>query len=149
MKKNSIIFLMACLVFLNLAGFVLADWTGCVGTDCTSAPPTGPIPPISPPPPPAGFGVSIPNPLCLPGSATCVNDFPTLIKDITAYISGVIGSLAVIIFIWAGILFVTSSGNEAQLGKAKKALLYAVVGSAIALAGAGLVAVIQAVIPVP
>ncbi len=129
MLKNGVVFLVACVLALGLAGTVFAD--------------------TAPSSPGSSFGITIPNPLCLSGSSGCINDFPTLIKQITKYISGIVGSLAVIIFIWAGILFVTSAGNEAQLTKAKKALLYGVIGAGIALAGAGLVAVINAVLGVP
>ncbi len=80
---------------------------------------------------------SLPNPL---GS---VGDLPTLIKNIADFVFKLAGFLAIVMFVLAGILFLTSAGNEEQIGKAKKALLYAAVGLAIALAGAGLVALIR------
>lgn len=91
--------------------------------------------------------IALPNPLCPGGGgAGCISSFPDLISAITTYISAVIGSLAVVMFIWAGILFLTSAGNEGRLGSARKALWWAVIGTAIALAGAGLVAVIRYII---
>jgi hypothetical protein len=81
-------------------------------------------------------------------TAPCINDFPSLIAKISSYIIGVIGSLAVIMIIWAGILFVTAGANPSNVEKAKKVLLYAIIGIAISLAGAGLVAVIKAVLNV-
>ncbi len=86
------------------------------------------------------FAQTLPNPL---GN---VGDFPTLINNIVIYVSGVIGGLAVIMFVWAGILFLTSAGNEGQLTKARKALLYAVIGLAIALVGGGLITFIKNII---
>ena len=92
--------------------------------------------------------VSLPNPLCPQGSGNpgCVDSFPTLIAQLTTYVTTIIGALAVLMFVWAGILFVTSAGNEERLGKAKKAMLWAVIGVAVSLAGAGLVLVVRNVI---
>lgn len=96
----------------------------------------------------AAAAISLPNPLCPngAGSSGCVDSLPTLIQNITNYIFGVIGALAVLMFVWAGILFVSSGGNPGQITKARHALIYAVIGAAIALAGTGLVAVIREVI---
>ncbi len=91
------------------------------------------------------FAITLTNPL----SGSGVNSFPELIKAITKFITGIIASLAIIMFVWAGILFVTSGGNEGRLSTAKKALMYAVIGTAIALAGEGLILVITAVIGPP
>ncbi len=96
----------------------------------------------------AGFvaaDITIPNPLAGGG----VTDFPTLITKITEYVTTIIASLTVLVLVWAGILFVTSGGNEARLTKAKHALTYAVIGAAIALAATGLIAVIKAVVGPP
>lgn len=95
--------------------------------------------------------ITLPNPLCLggPGSPGCVDSFAVLIEKITDYILTVIEILAVLMFVWAGILFVTSGGNPGQITKARNALMYAVIGAIIALAGKGLIVVIKAVIGVP
>lgn len=93
--------------------------------------------------------VTLPNPLCPgggPNSPTCTNDFQELIRKITDSILILIGGLAALMFIWAGILFVTSAGNEGRLGSAKKALWWAIIGTAIALTGKGLVIAITAII---
>lgn len=83
--------------------------------------------------------IALPNPLN-------TSSFQELIEKITYYISSVVGGLAVIVFIWAGILFLTSGGSETQLSKAKKALFYAAIGLAIALAASGLIVTIKYVI---
>ena len=49
-------------------------------------------------------------------------------------------------FLWAGILFLTSAGNEQRITSAKKAVFYAIIGLAIALSGAGLIALVQVII---
>ena len=91
--------------------------------------------------------VTLPNPLCPSGSGSqgCIDSFPSLIQTITNYITTLITAIVVIVFIWAGILFVTSGGSEQKISTAKKMLLWAVIGTGIALAGQGLVAVITAV----
>ncbi|OGZ63272.1 MAG: hypothetical protein A3C58_00240 [Candidatus Staskawiczbacteria bacterium RIFCSPHIGHO2_02_FULL_34_10] len=86
--------------------------------------------------------ISLINPL---GS---VNSFTALIVIITTFINGIIASLAVLMFVIAGIFFVTSAGNPEKIGRAKKIAIYAVIGSAIALAGGGLITVIKTIIGV-
>lgn len=96
----------------------------------------------------AGPVINLPNPLCAAGGS-CVNDIPTLITKVTQYVLTFIGALAVLVLVWAGILFLTSAGNEGQVGKARKALLWAVIGLAIALAGTGLIALVSEIIGAP
>jgi hypothetical protein len=51
--------------------------------------------------------------------------------------------LAFIFILYAGILYITSSGNPEQAEKAKKAVAYAVIGIFVAVAALGLVSVIK------
>ncbi|MEK7664186.1 MAG: pilin [Patescibacteria group bacterium] len=103
-----------------------------------------------------GNSIRLPNPLCLAGSSnpcvpslTCICGFPDLITRIAGYIFTLIAGLAVIMFLWAGILFVTSAGSEQKVASAKRVLWWAVIGTGIAIAGKGLVAVITAVVGAP
>lgn len=96
--------------------------------------------------------ISLPNPLCpvmanpcVP-SATCVCGFGDLIARITSYISTIIGILAVLMFVIAGIYFVISAGNPEKVKKARDIAIWAAIGVAISLAGTGLVALVRAVI---
>ena len=84
--------------------------------------------------------------IVLPNPLGNTSDFPTLIDKIATYIAGFIASLAVIMIIWAGILFITSGGSEHQVSKAKRALIYAAIGLAIAIAGKGLITLITFII---
>src|SRR5581483_3169031 len=77
-------------------------------------------------------GLVLPNPLCL-GGGTCIDSLGALIASITAFVSTVVGSLAVLMFVVSGIYFVTSAGNPGKIDQAKKIALYAAIGSAIAL----------------
>ncbi len=119
--KKSLIFLLVCIGLLSVSGLALADT------------------------------ITLPNPLCLggPGSAGCVDSIQLLIKKITDFVSDIIGILAVLMFVIAGIMFVISSGNPEKIGTAKKMAIYAAWGVAIALAGKALVQIITAVIGAP
>jgi len=90
--------------------------------------------------PTAVGAISLPNPL---GDT---DTFEELVTNITNYVFGVIGALAILMFVWSGILFVISAGSEEKIGKAKKTAIYAAIGAAIAIAGAGLVATIRQVL---
>jgi len=81
--------------------------------------------------------VNLPNPL-----GTGISSFTGLLSSIATYIFGIVGALAVIMFIWAGILYLTSGMNPGNVQKANKAVLYAIIGLAIAIAGVGLIQLI-------
>ena len=49
-------------------------------------------------------------------------------------------------FVVAGILFVSSAGDPTRVTKAKNALLYAIIGLTVALAGEGLIQLIKLII---
>ena len=54
----------------------------------------------------------------------------------------IVGILGVIGFVIAGIIYLTAAGDEDQIGKGKKAMIYSIIGVIVALLG---VVVIQAV----
>ena len=83
--------------------------------------------------------ITLPNPLA-------VDNFTDLIANIVTYITGLIAGIAVLVFIWAGILYLTSGANPSNIQKANKAVLYAIIGLGIALAGTGLIVLIQTII---
>jgi len=84
--------------------------------------------------------------IILPNPLGNVNNFTTLFDNVAKYIFGLVGVLAVVMIIWAAILFLTSAGKEQQITAAKKALFYAVVGLAIALSGTGLIGLVKYII---
>lgn len=100
----------------------------------------------------AGGVITLPNPLCpnmqnpCVSSPTCICNFNDLIARISQFIFTIIGALAVLMFLIAGIMFVISAGNPEKIGTAKKIAIYAAIGLAIALAGNGLIQVVQEVI---
>lgn len=119
--KKILIFFLVFTSFLGIAGLALADT------------------------------ITLPNPLCPggPGSVGCIDSIPLLIEKITLFVRNVIGGVAILMFVIAGILFVVSAGNPGKIETAKKMAIYAAWGVAIALAGTALVQVIKAVIGAP
>ena len=75
------------------------------------------------------FGSSIANPLGPTGPQT-IPDFIKVIINIVLVVGIPIVALAII---YTGFLFVTAQGNTEKLGKAKKALVYTLLGAAILL----------------
>jgi len=70
-------------------------------------------------------------------------DFKRLIAGITAAVAGLIGGIATIMFLIAGIYFLTSAGDPGRLETAKSCLKYAIIGTVIALSAGAIVAEIQ------
>lgn len=96
--------------------------------------------------------ITLPNPLCLngrPAGAPCIDSFTGVISAITTFISNIIGAVAVLVFLIAGILFVISGGSPEKISQARRMAIYAAIGVAIALAGKGLVEVIATLVPPP
>ncbi len=60
-----------------------------------------------------------------------VNDFVLLAKKVSDIILGLSGSLALLAFIYGGVMFLISSGNNEQISKAKSILMGAVIGLVI------------------
>jgi TRAP-type C4-dicarboxylate transport system permease small subunit len=56
-------------------------------------------------------------------------------NNIMYWLLGFVGVLGVIAFVISGILYLTSAGDDEQIGKAKKAMVYAIVGIIVALIG--------------
>ncbi|MEK7648162.1 MAG: hypothetical protein AAB384_03990 [Patescibacteria group bacterium] len=56
------------------------------------------------------------------------NDLRETIGEIVRVVLGFLGLLAVLLVLWAGFLWMTATGNEDQIGKAKGILISAVIG---------------------
>jgi len=90
-----------------------------------------------------GQSVTLTNPL---GET---NTFAKLLDNIITGVAGVVASLATIMIIIAGILYLTSAGSPERINTAKKALIYAIVGIVIALSAGAIAIVIKTAIGVP
>ncbi len=57
----------------------------------------------------------------------------TAISRITQFVFGVLLAVSILFIILAGFYFVTASGNDEQINKARSMLMYAVIGIVVAL----------------
>lgn len=73
-----------------------------------------------------GDTVVLPNPITC-GDATC------LISQVIRYILGTIAIIATLMFVWGGVMMLTSGGNAEQVKRAKETLVWAAIGVAIIL----------------
>ena len=63
------------------------------------------------------------------GSAADPSDkLKTLAKDVTNWITIVVGALAVIMIIIGGFRYITSGGDSGKVGSAKNTIIYAIIG---------------------
>ncbi len=70
----------------------------------------------------------------------------TVLNNLANWIFSLAIVLAVIMIIWAGVLFMTASGSEEKITKARKALIWSLVGVAIAIVSKGIVYLVQSFI---
>lgn len=80
-------------------------------------------------PPNSGYNILIPNPL-IGGTNNLYSFISLVINNVLMPLGGVV---VVIYIIYSGFLFVTARGNETKLATAKRAFMYAVIGTAILL----------------
>lgn len=69
-----------------------------------------------------------------------------ILDSITTKVAEIIGPVAGIMFIVAGVFYLTSAGNPGRIETAKTCLIYAVVGTAIALSAGAISAAITSTI---
>lgn len=69
-------------------------------------------------------------------------DVPTLIGNILSIIIGVIGAIALVVFIYGGFLLMTSAGEQGAIKKGKDAMVYAVLGLVIIFSARAILAFI-------
>lgn len=59
----------------------------------------------------------------------------SIIGNLMGWLLALVGMIAIIGFVIAGILYLTSAGDEEQIERAKKAMLYSIIGVVVALIG--------------
>ena len=79
------------------------------------------------------------------GSITNTSDLVQKIMDLVAWIAWFVGLMAVLMGLYAGVLFITAAGNAETITKARSILLYAIVGIAVAVLAFSLVAISKSV----
>jgi len=79
------------------------------------------------------------------GNITNTDTLVGVIMGLVNWIAWFVGLLAVLMGLYAGILFITAGGNAETVTKARNILLYAIVGIAVAILAFSLVAISQSV----
>lgn len=65
-----------------------------------------------------------------------------IVVKISRLLFFIAGGLAILIIIWAGIMYMTAAGDETRAKKAKQILLYGIIGTAIVAASGYIIAMI-------
>ncbi len=60
-------------------------------------------------------------------------DTTAVIYNVLLGIWPIFGAVAILMFIWAGFLFLTAQGDPTKISSAKKALMWGIIGTAVAL----------------
>ena len=79
------------------------------------------------------------------GPIASTSDLVQKIMDLVAWVAWFVGLMAVLMGLYAGILFITAAGNPETVVKARNILLYAIVGIAVAVLAFSLVAISKSV----
>lgn len=87
---------------------------------------------------PVASALALPDPEVDP-SGTGEGSLRVVVVQMVDYFLGFLGLLAVIMVIYGGVLYVTAGGKEEQSNKAKKVIMFAVIGLIIILLSYALV----------
>jgi len=60
-------------------------------------------------------------------------DFNVMIENAASFLTGIAGSISVVILIYGGIMFATAAGNDDKIRKSKKTMVGAAIGLTISL----------------
>ncbi len=77
---------------------------------------------------------------------TWINDILTHLLDIVVW--PIFAAASVLIFIWAGFLFLTAQGEPSKIAAARKAFLWASIGIAVAIVGFSATNIISSILGV-
>ncbi|MBU1178112.1 pilin [Patescibacteria group bacterium] len=59
---------------------------------------------------------------------TSSRDLPEVVGNIIQWVLGIVGIVLLVMFVYGGVLYATSAGNEDKVDTAKKVMLYAIIG---------------------
>ena len=92
---------------------------------------------------PPGFTLDDPGEV---GAIQDQGDLVDIIIRLIEWIAWIVGLLAVLMGLYAGILFITAGGDSGKVETARNILLYAIVGIVVAIIAFGLVAISKSII---
>ncbi len=71
------------------------------------------------------------------------DNFAELIEDIIEWLVSIGMVIAVVMIVYSGFLFMVSGGSEEKVTKAKRTLIWSLIGLAVLLVGRGWISIIQ------
>ena len=80
------------------------------------------------------------------GSITTTGDLVTKIMDLINWVAWFVGLAAVVMGLYAGILFITAAGDATKVTTARNILLYSIVGIAVAVLAFSIISIVKAFI---
>jgi len=89
-----------------------------------------------------GFGSTADSPTAISTATGGQTSFRSLALTIVNFFLTFLGLIAVVMIIYGGFLYVTAAGNQEHIEKAKKIIIYAVVGILVILASYAIVSTI-------
>lgn len=93
-----------------------------------------------------GFSLSVFAVTTVPTNVTSISAVITIINTLANWVFSILLALAVIMLLLAAFNWLTSGGSDDKVSSARKMLIWALVGIAVALAAKGLVMIITALI---
>ncbi len=85
------------------------------------------------------FAQKLDDPIGLSGN----NPIPQFITRISGYVFAIAGPLAILMGIWAAVLFITAAGDPGKVKQGKATLTWAVIGLAVVLLANSMVNIVQ------
>jgi len=83
---------------------------------------------------PAGSAMaSVPNPCDLDPTKCPNKPLELIIMEIISWVVGILGLVAVVVIIYGGVRYMTSTGDSGKVKDAKNTILYGIIGLAIAV----------------
>jgi len=70
-------------------------------------------------------------------------NFAELVSRIAAWVFNIAIALATVVFLWGGLQFLVSGGNEQKVAQAKRTMLWAAIGLGVCLIGSGFTQLIR------
>jgi hypothetical protein len=93
----------------------------------------------------AGPIIGFTNPIC-PSGGGC--DIPTIIGNVIRAVLGIVGSLALLMFVYAGIRWMMAGGNQERIKKAKDIMVWTALGLVVIFASYAIVTFVLAAVGV-
>ena len=91
------------------------------------------------------FGMTLTANDLQPGSITTTESLVNTIMGLVNWFAWFVGLAAVVMGLYAGIMFITAGGDAAKVTTARNILLYAIVGIAVAILAFSLVAISKSI----